>query len=67
MTQAPKTTVHPDSDIHKGAFEGDAGATETNTSMSGQGGHRNQPEELQGADTDFPEPDASGEHYGQHK
>jgi hypothetical protein len=71
MALAPKNTHHV-SDIHKGAFEGDASrgaddADETNTSMSGQEGHRNLPEELQGTDTDFPEPDASGEHSGQHK
>lgn len=65
-------TLHPDGDIHKGAVEDDASRSagdvdESNTSMTGQGGHRNQPEELQGTDTDFPEPDASGEHSGQHK
>jgi hypothetical protein len=70
MTLAPKKSH--DSDIRKGAVEYDAargpGETdETNTSMTGQGGHRNQPEELDGADTDYPEPDSSGEHSGQHK
>ena len=50
MAQAPKT-LHPDSDIHKGAVEDDASRgtgdiDESNTSMTGQGGHRNQPDEV---------------------
>jgi len=65
-------TIPPrhDSDIKKGAFETETPrngrvSDETNTSMTGQIGHRNQPEEVQGEDTDFPEPDAQGEHSGQ--
>jgi hypothetical protein len=65
-------TIPPrhDSDVKKGAFETEEppsgrASDETNTSMTGQIGHRNQPEEAQGEDTDFPEPDAQGEHSGQ--
>jgi len=58
-----------DSDVKKGAFETELpprnANDESNTSLSGQMGHRNQPEEAQGEDTDFPEPDAQGEHSGQ--
>jgi len=60
----------PDSDIAKGAFEAEepkvrGRADGTNTSLHGQIGHRNQDSEMQGEDTDFPEPDAHGEHSGQ--
>jgi len=50
-------TIPPrlDSDIKKGAFETEEPSNgrasgETNTSMAGQMGHRNQPEEAQGED-----------------
>jgi len=59
-----------DSDIKKGAteFDGPEQAKKRpdgETSMSGQLGHRDHDEELKDNDTDFPEPDASGEHTGQ--
>ena len=73
------TNQHPDSDLRKGAIESDernppqvgedAGGETSNTSMSGQMGHRS--EETQhggiadGEDTDFPEPGQRPEHSGQ--
>jgi hypothetical protein len=58
-----------DPDESKGAVEDDAPArgNESNTSMNGQMGHRNKPEEMGDSDSDYPEPDASGEHTGQKK
>jgi len=59
-----------DSDIRKGAFETEEPSahrnkSHSNNSLSGQIGHRNKHEDLHEADTDFPEPNASGEHSGQ--
>ncbi len=63
-------TIEKDSDISKGATEQDGPdqakkRPDGETSMSGQLGHRDQDEELKDNDTDFPEPDAPGEHTGQ--
>ena len=59
----------PDDDIHKGAVEDDTVQPDvtrpSNNSMVGQLGHRNQDEILKDNDTDFPEPDAEGEHSGE--
>ena len=60
-----------DSDISKGAqeFDGPDQAKKRPdgaTSMSGQLGHRDHDEDLKDADSDFPEPNAEGEHTGQH-
>jgi hypothetical protein len=70
MPQAIHTLPRHDSDIGKGAFEAEeprSGRVSdgTNTSLSGQLGHRNRHEYVHGEDTDFPEPDAHGEHSGQ--
>jgi len=68
------TDVPPyDSDTHKGAIEDDAPYkrgvdNESNTSMAGQNAHRGPVgTAADGTDTDFPEPDAEGEHTGQHE
>ena len=55
-----------DQDIHKGAVEDDSpAATEHNTSMRGQQGHRNIPEMAEGTDSDYPEPGQNPEHSGE--
>ena len=66
----PVTTKQdqPDSDAALGAVENDTpgtNASPSQTSMSGQLGHRDQDEMLKSADSDFPEPDATGEHSGE--
>jgi hypothetical protein len=65
----PETT-HRDSDISKGAVEDDATYPDQerrsqNGSLAGQLGHRDQDKLLKDNDTDFPEPDAEGEHSGE--
>ena len=62
-------TVRFDEALRKGAMEDDGPETATKkrwgqNSLAGQLGHRDQDEMLKDADTDFPEPDASGEHSG---
>lgn len=52
-----------DEQTHKGAVEDDRRSRQS--SLSGQLGHRDQDEELKDNDTDFPEPDAQGEHSGE--
>jgi len=65
----PATNL-PDEAMSKGAVEDD-GPTPDNQrrpqhgSLSGQLGHRDQDEMLKDNDTDFPEPDAEGEHSGE--
>ena len=56
--------THPDSDAHKGAVEEDESSE---TSLSGQIGHRDEDEMLKDADSDFPEPGSSPEHSGEHQ
>jgi hypothetical protein len=67
-TARPKTS--PDEGMRKGAVEDDAPYPNSERrpqhgSLSGQLGHRDQDEMLKDADTDFPEPDAEGEHTGE--
>ena len=54
---------------HKGAVEDDTlhrdSTRRSNNSMAGQLGHRDQDEMLKDNDTDYPEPDAEGEHSGE--
>jgi hypothetical protein len=69
------TNPHPDGDLHKGAIEDDSvhrpgePNDATNTSMSGQIGHRSSETQTggtgEGEDSDFPEPGESPEHSGQ--
>ena len=63
---APATNG-PDEAMGKGAVENDAPVDDKkpraqDSSLSGQLGHRDQDEMLKDNDTDFPEPDAEGEH-----
>lgn len=62
-------TSHSDEAMRKGATEHDGPLPEQpdhrgNNSFAGQLGHRDQDEMLKDNDTDFPEPDAQGEHTG---
>lgn len=64
------TTSHPDEDMGKGAVEedtmpGDMSNRSVKGNLSGQLGHRDQDAMLKDNDTDFPEPDAEGEHTGE--
>jgi hypothetical protein len=62
---------HPDGDEHKGAVEDDSphihGERATqHGSLTGQIGHRNADEMINGNDTDYPEPGSNPEHSGEH-
>jgi hypothetical protein len=64
------TENQPDEAIAKGAVETDTLPTDSDlrtehNSFNGQLGHRDQDEMLKDNDTDFPEPDAEGEHTGE--
>jgi hypothetical protein len=63
MTRA---ATRPDEATRKGAVEEDALDIDRrgSTPFAGQLGHRDQDEMLKDNDTDFPEPDAKGEHTG---
>jgi hypothetical protein len=63
-------TTRPDEANQKGAVEEDTMPSDIrtrpeHTSFGGQLGHRDQNEMLKDNDTDFPEPDAEGEHSGE--
>ena len=61
------STKRSDEAMRKGAVEHDALYADCgpgHNSFSGQLGHRDQDEMLKDNDTDFPEPDACGEHTG---
>lgn len=62
-------TTSPDESMHKGAVEDETpdpnAMPRSNNSLAGQLGHRDQDEMLKDYDTDFPEPDAEGEHSGE--
>lgn len=60
-----KTTK--DQDCGKGAVEQDNRNESTNTSMTGQLGHRDQDPLIKSNDTDFPEPGNNEEHSGERK
>lgn len=60
-----KTTK--DQDCGKGAVEQDSRTQPTNTSLSGQLGHRDQDPLIKSSDTDFPEPGNNEEHSGEKK
>ncbi len=67
MTEEANKPNHPDGDEHKGAVESDRPQSPTDESMAGQLGHRGADPEVAGNDTDYPEPDATAEHSGQHR
>lgn len=58
-------TDHHDQDEHKGAVAQDGPKDETNVSLSGQSGHRDQDPMLKNSDSDFPEPGQNEEHTGE--
>lgn len=53
-----KQTSHKDQDCSKGAVESE-------TSLTGQLGHRDQDPLIKSSDTDFPEPGGNPEHSGE--
>jgi hypothetical protein len=69
MTEAAAKKVNeaaqPDEASGKGAVEGDGRERVQGDSLAGQLGHRDEDELLKDSDTDFPEPDAEGEHSGE--
>ncbi len=54
-----------DEDIGKGAVEQDRPDQPTNTSMTGQTGHRDQNPLLKSSDSDYPERGQNAEHSGE--
>jgi hypothetical protein len=66
-TSVPNTSIPNTKDqyAHEGAVEQDAPNQSSNTSMNGQMGHRNKPDDLDTLDTDFPEPGQNPEHSGE--
>ena len=54
-----------DEDFGKGAVESDSPTYQSNTSLSGQLGHRTHDELVKSSDTDFPEPGENPEHSGE--
>ena len=70
MASNGSTDNQQDEALSKGAVETDTMPSDTNAriehnSLNGQLGHRDQNEMLKDNDTDFPEPDAEGEHTGE--
>jgi hypothetical protein len=62
----PKTDHNAhDEDAGKGAVEQDRPGQETNVSMTGQQGHRDQDPLLKSSNSDFPEPGENEEHTGE--
>ncbi len=64
MTESTHKTHH-DSDVEKGAVESDRPESSSDVSMTDQLGHRDPDLMIKEGDTDFPEPDAEGEHSGE--
>lgn len=54
-----------DNDANKGAIEQDRRQQETNTSLGGQNGHRDQDPLLKSSNSDFPERGENEEHTGE--
>lgn len=72
MSEKNRAPVHPDGDEHKGVVEDDSPhlrgeRSESQESMTGQLGHRNADELIDGNDSDYPEAGSTPEHSGQHK
>lgn len=70
MAESNIPETHPDEASGKGAVEDNTLPTDSpkgpeQTSLSGQLGHRDQDPLIKDNDTDFPEPDAEGEHTGE--
>jgi hypothetical protein len=67
-----KTTNHPDSDAAKGAVESQSPKDtpqrpDFHSNLADQLPHRDSGSDLEGADSDFPEPGSSPEHSGQNR
>jgi hypothetical protein len=67
-----KKTHHPDGDAQKGAVESESRhdipkQANLHDNLADQLPHRNGGTDLEGADSDFPEPGSSPEHSGQLK
>ncbi|MBB6143439.1 hypothetical protein HNQ77_001383 [Silvibacterium bohemicum] len=67
-----KKINHPDADAHKGAVESQSPhdtpeRSDLHSNLADQLPHRSGGSDLDGADSDFPEPGSSPEHSGQHK
>ncbi|MGB8480545.1 MAG: hypothetical protein WCE63_17205 [Acidobacteriaceae bacterium] len=72
MNQTSIHSAHPDADENKGVVEDSSPRQpgkpqKSQESMTGQLGHRNADDLINGNDTDFPEPGSSPEHSGEHK
>jgi len=61
----PQHSQERDEDSGKGAVEQDRRDQPTNTSMTGQSGHRDQNPLLKSSDSDYPEPGQNEEHSGE--
>jgi hypothetical protein len=61
----PNKANAPDEDAGKGAVEQDRPDEPTNTSLSGQLGHRDRDPLVKSSDSDFPEPGQNEEHTGE--
>ena len=67
-----KTKNHPDGDALKGAVESQAPndrprSTDLHSNLADQLPHRSGGSDLEGLDSDFPEPGSNPEHSGQHR
>jgi hypothetical protein len=64
---SPEETYMPDqdNDVKKGAVESENRDQHSQTSLTGQLGHRTEDTRIKGRDTDFPEPGENPEHSGQ--
>jgi len=68
----PKTTNRPDNDAQKGAVESQSPKDtpqrpDFRSNLADQLPHRDNGSDLEGADSDFPEPGSNPEHSGQNK
>lgn len=61
----PNKPSSADEDAGKGAVEQDRPEQESNVSLAGQIGHRNQDPLLKANDSDYPEPGQNPEHTGE--
>jgi hypothetical protein len=72
MTEKTKHPEHPDGDVHKGAVESQSRhdmpeRPDFHSNLADQLPHRSGGSDLEGADSDFPEPGSNPEHSGQHQ
>jgi hypothetical protein len=72
MNKPGTPSPNPDADESKGVIEDSSPRQpgkplKSQVSMTGQLGHRNADDLINGNDTDFPEPGSNPEHSGEHK